>query len=121
MCRATVPVQNGYKPRSGVFKVSKIKAFVIACTAVAAFSASATAGGLTEQFSSCVAKFANPKLGATIMLECTAGDGKLSDCKVIDAPSPPNGFDKAAMCVAEVLPVGSKTGPIKVPVKFNPA
>jgi hypothetical protein len=102
-------------------KVNKIKAIVTTFTAVLALSASATAGGLTEQFSSCVAKFANPKLGATIMLECTAGDGKLSDCKVIDAPSPPNGFDKAAMCVAEVLPVGSKTGPIKVPVKFNPA
>ncbi len=101
--------------------MSNIKAIVTTFTAVLAFSASATAGGLTEQFSSCVAKFANPKVGATVMLECTAGDGKLSDCKVIDAPSPANGFDKAAMCVAEVLPVGSKTGTIKVPVKFNPA
>lgn len=69
----------------------------------------------------CVSKFANPKLGATVMLECTAGGGKLSDCKVLEAPSPTNGFDKAAMCVAEVLPVGSKTGAIKVPVKFNPS
>ncbi len=89
--------------------------------AVFTFSATATAGGLTEQFASCVAKFANPKVGATVMLECTAGEGKLTDCKVVDAPSPANGFDKAAMCVAEVLPIGAKTGTVKVPVKFNPA
>jgi hypothetical protein len=55
------------------------------------------------------------------MLECTAADGKLTDCKVLEAPAPANGFDKAAMCVAEVLPVGTRTGSIKVPVKFNPS
>jgi hypothetical protein len=101
--------------------VSKIKTVVTTCAAVLAFSAAATAAGLADQMNTCVAKFANPKLGATIMLECTAGDGKLSDCKVIDAPSPANGFDKAAMCVADVLPIGTRTGTIKVPVKFNPS
>ena len=55
------------------------------------------------------------------MLECTAAAGKLTDCKVLEAPTPANGFDKAAMCVAEAIPVGSKTGAIKVPVKFNPS
>lgn len=83
-------------------------------------STSAFAGGLSDQFISCVSKFADPKVGASVMLECTAADGKLSACKVLEAPTPANGFDKAAMCVAEVLPIGSKTGPIKVPLKFNP-
>ncbi|GAA0559013.1 hypothetical protein GCM10008942_04360 [Rhizomicrobium electricum] len=55
------------------------------------------------------------------MLECTAADGKLSDCKVLEAPAPAAGFDKAALCVAEALPVGSRTGSIKVPIKFEPS
>lgn len=55
------------------------------------------------------------------MLECVAADGKLNDCKVLEAPTPANGFDKAAMCVAQMLPVGSRTGAIKVPVKFDPS
>lgn len=84
-------------------------------------STSALAGGLSEQFVSCVTKFADPKIGASVMLECNAADGKLNSCKVLEAPTPANGFDKAAMCVAEVLPVGSKTGTIKVPLKFNPS
>ncbi|MDR3526590.1 MAG: hypothetical protein P4L57_04865 [Rhizomicrobium sp.] len=87
---------------------------------VLVMSTSAFAGGLSDQFISCVSKFADPKVGASVMLECTAADGKLSACKVLEAPTPANGFDKAAMCVAEVLPIGSKTGPIKVPLKFNP-
>ncbi len=79
------------------------------------------AEGLSDQMADCVNKFANPKMGATVMLQCTAGGGKLSNCKVLEAPTPANGFDKAAMCVADVLPVGSRTGTIKVPVRFNPS
>jgi hypothetical protein len=101
--------------------VSTIKSVVTTFAAVLAFSAAATAGGLAEQFASCASKFANPKAGATIMLECTAADGKLSACKVLEAPSPSNGFDKAAMCVADVLPIGTRTGTVKVPIKFSPA
>ena len=74
---------------------------------------------LQDKFHTCVAKFANPSETASVMLECNAADGKLSDCKVTDAPSPTNGFDKAALCVADVLPVGSKTGTIKVPIRFQ--
>ena len=99
----------------------KLKAVLTAATAVVAFAVASSAAGLTEQFANCAAKFANPKVGATVMLDCTAADGKLSDCKVLDAPSPANGFDKAAICVAGVLPVGTRTGSIKVPVKFNPS
>jgi hypothetical protein len=74
---------------------------------------------LSETFSHCVEQFANAKMSAQVMLECKAEGGKLSDCKVLDAPSPVNGFDKAAMCVASALPIGSKTGTIKVPIHFD--
>lgn len=94
---------------------------LLAAAVVAILSPAAPAAGLSEQFSTCVGKFADPKVAATVMLECTAADGKLNACKVLEAPSPAKGFDKAAMCVAEVLPVGTRTGTIKVPVKFNPS
>ena len=95
--------------------------FLIAAAAmVMATTASSSAAGLAEQFAACASKYANSKASATVMLECTAADGKLSECKVLEAPTPTNGFDKAAMCVAEVLPIGSRTGSIKVPVKFAP-
>ena len=98
-----------------------IKTVLTAAAAVMAFTAAASAAGLSEQFTACAQKFANPKMSATVMLECTAAEGKLSGCKVLEAPAPANGFDKAAMCVAEVLPIGTRTGAIKVPVKFNPS
>ena len=81
----------------------------------------AVAGSLAEQFASCAAKFANSSKSASVMLECTAAEGKLNDCKVVEAPTPTAGFDKAALCVAEALPIGSRTGAIKVPIKFEPA
>jgi hypothetical protein len=101
--------------------VKTIKTVLTAVAAVMAFTAASSAAGLSEQFAACAARFANAKVSATVMLECTAADGKLTDCKVLEAPAPANGFDKAAMCVAEVLPVGTRTGSIKVPVKFNPS
>jgi hypothetical protein len=81
----------------------------------------AVAGSLAEQFASCASKFANSSKSASVMLECTAAEGKLNDCKVVEAPTPAAGFDKAALCVAEALPVGSRTGSIKVPIKFEPS
>ena len=62
---------------------------------------------------------ANTHDAASVTLQCTAGGGKLSDCKVVDNTAPGRGFDKAAMCVAESLPMGAKTGDIKIPVKFT--
>jgi hypothetical protein len=78
-----------------------------------------SAGDLTEVFHSCVAKFARSTQDATVTLECTAAEGKVSGCKVVNAPIPSNGFDKAALCVADSLPIGSKTGPISFPIKFE--
>ena len=78
----------------------------------------AEAGSLAEAFVSCAQKYSISK-PASVMLECTAADGKLSECKVLDAGTLP-GADKAAICVADALPVGSRTGSIKVPIKFDP-
>jgi hypothetical protein len=95
--------------------------FAAGLIGVMTFVGPAFAASLSEQFSTCVAKFANDHQSVSVMLECNAADGKLSDCKVTDAPSPANGFDKAALCVADILPIGSKTGTIKVPIRFQSA
>jgi hypothetical protein len=89
--------------------------------AALAFTVPSSAAGLAEQFAACAQKYASTKASAMVMLECNAAGGKLTDCKVLEAPSPAAGFDKAAMCVADVLPIGSRTGSIKVPVKFEPS
>jgi hypothetical protein len=103
--------------------MSTMKYGVLLAGAAAAMmiAAPAMAGSLAEQFANCASKFASSKQAASVMLECTAADGKLSDCKVLEAPSPSAGFDKAALCVAEALPIGSRTGSIKVPIKFEPS
>ncbi|MBW8891105.1 MAG: hypothetical protein JF617_02655 [Burkholderiales bacterium] len=49
---------------------------------------------------------------------CTADAGKLTECKVVDNSAAGKGFDKAAMCIAEKLPMGAKTGTVKVPFRF---
>lgn len=99
------------------FIVTKFKGVFFGAAALIGLSGAASAG-LAEQYAMCVDKFANAKTEASVMLECTAADGKLSACKVVESSAP--GFDKAAMCVAEALPIGSKTGAIRVPLKFNP-
>ena len=81
----------------------------------------ALAGGFQEHVTQCVEKFADPSMTASVMLECTAGGGKLSDCKVVDNTAAGKGFDKAAMCLADFLPMGSKTGSVRVPLKFQAA
>lgn len=101
--------------------MGKMINFVAGSVTVLGLSAVAFGGSLSEQYTSCVAKHADPKVGASVMLECVAAEGKLTNCKVLEAPTPSNGFDKAAICVAEVIPVGTKTGAIKVPLKFNPS
>lgn len=81
--------------------------------------ASATsAASFEESMSRCLSKNANTRDAATVMLDCTAEGGKLSNCKVASETAPGKGFDKAALCVADVLPIGSKTGAVKVPMRF---
>ena len=55
---------------------------------------------------------------ATVMLECSADGGKLSGCVVLQDSAAGKGFDKAALCVAEAVPMGAKTGQVKVPMRF---
>ena len=78
-------------------------------------------GSFQEHYSDCVDKFASAGASASVMLECNAGGGKLDACKVVDNSAPGKGFDKAAVCVAGFLPIGAKTGTIRVPVKFTGA
>jgi hypothetical protein len=83
------------------------------------FTGTALADGFQDHVEQCVEKFASSKYTASVTLECTAGGGKLSGCKVVDETMAGKGFDKAAVCVADFLPMGSKTGPVRVPLKFE--
>ena len=76
------------------------------------------AASFEESMDRCLTKNANTKDAATVMLDCNADGGKLTSCKVLSDSSPGKGFDKAALCVAEALPMGSKSGEIKVPMRF---
>jgi hypothetical protein len=98
--------------------MNTVKIGVLLAGLAIAVTAPSAAASLADQFNSCAQKFSVTK-AATVMLECNAADGKLSDCKVVSADGA-SGADKAAMCVAEAIPVGSKTGSIKVPIKFDP-
>lgn len=93
----------------------------LAAGTVAAFvfvGQASAAGSFQDQMDSCLSRFANTHDAALVVVECTAGAGKLSDCKVVESNGSAKGFDKAAMCVADALPMGSKTGAIKVPIRF---
>ncbi len=86
--------------------------------ALALASQASAAGSFQDQMDSCLSRYANPHDSALVVLECTAANGKLADCKVVESNASAKGFDKAAMCVAEALPIGSKVGDIKVPIRF---
>src|SRR5688572_14486938 len=79
------------------------------------------AGNLQMEMTKCLNKHANVKQAAKITLECTAADGKLSNCKVVESDAPSKGFEAAAVCVAAALPMGGKSGVIRVPLRFTGA
>jgi len=93
-------------------------AFVGGVIASMALASSAFADSYADQVGKCLTQYANATDAASVTLECTAGGGKLSDCKVLENTAGGKGFDKAALCVASYLPIGAKTGVIKVPVRF---
>ncbi len=78
----------------------------------------AGAASFQDSMAKCLTKNANSKDSATVMLQCTASGGKLSGCSVISDSAPGKGFDKAALCVAEAMDLGDKTGEVKVPMRF---
>ncbi len=81
--------------------------------------AASAGSAFQEHVDQCLEKHANTHDAASVTLQCTAQGGKLSDCKVVDNTAPGRGFDKAALCVADALPMGSKVGDIKIPVRFT--
>ena len=80
-------------------------------------SAAADAKSYQAAVERCLNQFANANDAATVTLECEAAGGKLDGCKVLDNTGG-KGFGQAAVCVAKELPIGDKTGTIKVPVRF---
>ena len=80
-------------------------------------SAAADAKSYQAAVERCLNQFANASDSATVTLECSAAGGKLDGCKVLDNTGG-KGFGNAAMCVAKEIPIGDKTGTIKVPVRF---
>ncbi len=88
------------------------------CALAFSLAGQASAADFAEAMGKCLTKNANTRDAATVMLECNADGGKLTGCKVLDNSQPGKGFDKAALCVADALPMGSKTGTVKVPMRF---
>jgi hypothetical protein len=101
----------------GQMNSKNIRVCIAALAGAVMLGAPAFAGSLADQFSNCANKF-SVSTAASVMLQCTAADGKLTNCKVLESANP--NADKAALCVADAIPVGSKTGDIKVPIKFDP-
>jgi hypothetical protein len=98
-----------------------MKTFIKIITGAAlsfAFVGSSAAANFQETMGACLTKHANTRDAAVVMLECNADGGKLTDCKVVENSQPSKGFDKAALCVADALPMGAKTGTVKVPMRF---
>ena len=92
---------------------------VFAGLGVSLLLASATsAASFQENMTRCLTKNANTKDAAMVMLQCTAAGGKLASCSVVSDSAPGKGFDKAALCVADAMPIGDKTGEMKVPMRF---
>lgn len=76
------------------------------------------AASFQESMAKCLTKNANTRDAATVMLQCSANGGKLSSCSVVSDSAPGKGFDKAALCVADAMPIGDKSGDIKIPMRF---
>ena len=77
-----------------------------------------SAASFQESMAKCLVKNANTRDAATVMLQCTASGGKLDGCTVLSDSAPGKGFDKAALCVAQAMPIGDKSGDIKIPMRF---
>ena len=93
-----------------------ILAGVLGAFAIAG-SAAADAKSYQAAVEKCLSQYANANDAATVTLECQAAGGKLDGCKVVDNTGG-RGFGEAAVCVAKEIPIGYKTGTIKVPVRF---
>lgn len=102
--------------------MKKIILTAVATLGVLSFASASSAGGnLQMEMTKCLERHANTRQPAKVTLECTAADGKLSNCKVVESEAPSKGFEAAAVCVAAALPMGGKSGVIRVPLRFTGA
>jgi hypothetical protein len=93
----------------------------VAALGMLSVASAGSAGDLQSEMTRCLTKHANTRQAAKVTLECTANGGKLSDCKVVESEAPSKGFEAAAICVASALPMGGKSGTIRVPLRFTGA
>jgi hypothetical protein len=83
-----------------------------------ALAGASSAASFQESMARCLLKNANTRDSATVMLQCTAAGGKLAGCTVLSDSAPGKGFDKAALCVAQAMPIGDRSGDLKIPMRF---
>lgn len=83
-----------------------------------ALASATSAASFQESMNRCLVKNANTRDSAMVMLQCKADSGKLSACSVLSDSAPGKGFDKAALCVAEAMAMGDKSGDVKIPMRF---
>ena len=98
-----------------------MKKFIAICSGLGislALASSSVAGSFEDSMTKCLTKNANTRDAATVMLQCTANGGKLEGCNVVSDSAPGKGFDKAALCVAQAMPMGDKSGDVKIPMRF---
>src|SRR3954471_19775834 len=98
--------------------MQKLKMVVGGVALSLVLSGASSAASFQESMAKCLTKNANTKDAAVVMLQCTATGGKLGGCSVLSDSAPGKGFDKAALCVAEAMPIGDKTGDVKIPMRF---
>ena len=97
------------------YRLSMVGALLVSLAAATAPLAEET---FADHMNDCVDRYVHSNNGGKVVLDCTAKDGKTSDCKVVENSAPGLGYDKAATCVADALPLGSKTGAIRIPILF---
>ncbi|HYE45787.1 MAG TPA: hypothetical protein VEA44_08435 [Caulobacter sp.] len=101
--------------------MKKIIVSAVAALGMLSVAGTGSAGDLQGEMTRCLTKHANTRQAAKVTLECTASAGKLSNCKVVESEVPSKGFEAAAICVAGALPMGGKSGTIRVPLRFTGA
>jgi hypothetical protein len=90
---------------------------VVAMAAGLVAANACVAADFADQMNQCLEKHANTHDKASVMLECDAEGGKLTNCKAVEN-SGGKGFEAAAICIASNMPMGGKTGTIRVPFRF---
>jgi hypothetical protein len=94
----------------------KVLAVMVLAAGLGSASGS-SAMDLQAQMNTCLEKHANTHDKAAVLLECEAQGGKLVNCKAVENNGGKS-FERAAICIAEAMPMAGKTGAIRVPFRF---